>query len=92
MLKNFVLSNGLESFFECYETAIKTYSFDNESYHIIVDFLHAWLVLLEKLANPQRLLETPHVLTPSKNNDIDHETEFDPIQYLIRVHRVSLLC
>ncbi|UXI19882.1 hypothetical protein NH340_JMT05825 [Sarcoptes scabiei] len=92
MLKNFVLSNGLESFFECYETAIKTYSFDNESYHIIVDFLHAWLVLLEKLANPQRLLETPHVLTPSKNNDIDHETEFDPIQYLIRVHRLSYSC
>ncbi|XP_028966633.1 E3 ubiquitin-protein ligase HUWE1 [Galendromus occidentalis] len=58
------------------------------------EFLDAWLMLLEKLVNPKAVLETPHVLPknpqPAAGTAAAATTtgfNFDPVQYLIHVHR-----
>ena len=51
------------------------------------EFLDVWLLLLEKLVNPKLILESPHVL-PSKAI-VPGFKPFDPIQYLMHIHKVS---
>ncbi|OQR79954.1 E3 ubiquitin-protein ligase HUWE1-like [Tropilaelaps mercedesae] len=57
------------------------------------EFLDAWLLLLEKLANPRAVLDSPHVL-PSvaqvagvHQQDAALEPHFNALQYLMHVHR-----
>lgn len=51
------------------------------------EFLDAWLMLLEKMVNPRMVMESPHTM-PSKSQHADF-VPFDPVQYLIRTHRVN---
>jgi E3 ubiquitin-protein ligase HUWE1 len=54
------------------------------------EFLDSWLMLLEKMVNPRMVLESPHTM-PNKSQQADF-VPFDPVQYLIRTHRVSSHC
>lgn len=87
MIQNFVLNGGQDAFFNCFKMAVGQNDFleTNELPDGIIEFLDSWLLLLQKMANPQTLLDSPHSL-PSKP-DKDY-VPFDPIQYLIRTHKV----
>lgn len=53
-----------------------------------VEFLEAWLVLVEKFVNPKTLLETPHVLpakSPGSQRAIVH---FEPQKFISHIHKV----
>ncbi|XP_035221251.1 E3 ubiquitin-protein ligase HUWE1-like, partial [Stegodyphus dumicola] len=49
------------------------------------EFLDAWLMLLEKLVNPKTVLESPHTLSSKLNQQ--GSSSFDPVMYLIHVHK-----
>ena len=51
------------------------------------EFLDAWLMLVEKMVNTKNVLESPHTL-PSKSTQAGF-VPFNPLQYLIRTHKVS---
>lgn len=51
------------------------------------EFLYAWLQLLEKMANPRGLLETPYIVSSMVNDD---SVQFEPIFYLIQVHNLAI--
>ena len=51
------------------------------------EFLDAWLVLVEKMVNPEAVLESPHSL-PSKANNSPSFVPFSPAQFLINTHKV----
>lgn len=96
MLRNFVLSYGQDAFFDCFHTAFDQQSQNSSSPDLpdgIVEFLDSWLLLLEKMTNPQTLLDSPHAYSSSKQTPLDQSTDdihFDPIQYLIRTHKVCV--
>ncbi|KAJ6222788.1 hypothetical protein RDWZM_001333 [Blomia tropicalis] len=91
MIQNFVLNGGQDAFFNCFKMAVGQNDFleTNELPDGIIEFLDSWLLLLQKMANPQTLLDSPHSL-PSKP-DKDY-VPFDPIQYLIRTHKKTFAC
>lgn len=49
------------------------------------EFLEAWLLLLEKMVNPKAILESSHML-PNRVSLVGKQ--FDPIKYLLQVHKV----
>lgn len=51
------------------------------------EFLYAWLQLLEKMANPRGLLDTPYIVSSVSN---DGNVHFEPIFYLIQVHNLAI--
>lgn len=55
--------------------------------HILgtVGFLDAWLTLLEKMVNPKAILESPHIISSRPS----HTYSFDPLKYLIQIHRLA---
>lgn len=91
MLQNFVLQGGQDAFFDCFKMAFDmqkeqtAQSSSNEMPDGIMEFLDSWLLLLEKMTNPQTLFDSPYLL-PNKHLP---SVQFDPDQYLIRTHRVS---
>ncbi|KAJ8983063.1 hypothetical protein NQ317_007105 [Molorchus minor] len=46
-------------------------------------FLDAWLTLLEKMVNPKAILESPH------SSRTSHNYTFDPLKFLIQIHRLA---
>lgn len=95
MLQNFVIHGGQDAFFECFKMAFNQSNLgENDLPDGVTEFLDSWLLLLEKLINPQTLMESPHCLSsrmkPTHHSRADYNL-FDPIQYLIRTHRVSVI-
>lgn len=95
MLQNFVIYGGHDAFFDCFKMAFNQNNFgSNDLPDGVMEFLDSWLLLLEKLINPQTLMESPYCVSskmkPSHRSRADY-TLFDPIQYLIRTHRVRNL-
>lgn len=94
MLQNFVIHGGHDAFFHCFKMAIGQNSDFWKSSELpdgIVEFLDSWLLLLEKMANPQSLLDSPHSLPSKADARNSSFVPFDPIQFLIRTHKVSFL-
>ncbi len=92
MLQNFVVHGGHDAFFHCFKMAIGQNSDIWKSSELpdgIVEFLDAWLLLLEKMTNPQSLLDSPHSLPAKADAKNASFVPFDPIQFLIRTHKVS---
>lgn len=94
MLRNFILSGGQDAFFDCFHMAFEQQS-NNSSPDLpdgIIEFLDSWLLLLEKMTNPQTLFDSPHAYSSSKQTPLDQSDDihFDPIQYLIRTHKVCV--
>lgn len=91
MLQNFVINGGQDAFFNCFKMAIgqNDFSGTNELPDGIIEFLDSWLLLLEKMSNPQALMDSPHSL-PSKSDSKTNSNfvPFEPAQYLIRTHKV----
>lgn len=93
MLQNFVLNGGQDAFFKCFKTAIgpSYFSETNDLPDGIIEFLDSWLLLLEKMANPQALIDSPHSLPTKFDSRVyTNYVPFDPVQYLIRTQKVNL--
>uniref|UniRef100_A0A1B6DRZ8 HECT-type E3 ubiquitin transferase n=1 Tax=Clastoptera arizonana TaxID=38151 RepID=A0A1B6DRZ8_9HEMI len=94
MLQKFVNLGGQSAFFAAFRWALS----GGDKYSLKVgleqpdlpettgEFLHAWLMLLEKMVNPKAILESSHML-PSKPS-LNNKT-FDPIQYLKEIHKLA---
>ena len=52
------------------------------------EFLDSWLMLLEKMVNPRMVLDSPHTMPANKTPQSTDFEPFNPVQYLIRTHRV----
>lgn len=94
MLKNFELQGGLDAFFECFEMIFDPNLTCKELNGAMIEFLDSWLLLLEKLINPQMLFESPHTytMTPSVTDSPIEKMKFDPMQYLIQIHKKAYPC
>ena len=55
------------------------------------EFLDAWLVLADKMVNPTSVMESPHTLPTKSPTGVYVAPAFQPLQYLIKVHKVSNL-
>lgn len=97
VLQNFVQSGAQDAFFDLFDREIKpiielfvSVKTDKLLPNGFEHFLDVWLSLAERLANSERVLETPHSI-PSKNNDaiLANSTYigFEPMEYIIRTHR-----
>ena len=97
LMQNFVFSGAHEAFFDLFDTMITPVLqavAENPSTATLPlgfeQFLLTWLALAEKLANPDRVQDTPHSI-PSKNNDAilanSSYVGFEPLEYIIRTHR-----
>lgn len=86
MLQYFVLGGGQDAFFECFRKVFASVELHNELPEWLTEFLDSWLMLLEKMTNPTTLTDSQHLLPLKETRG---GIGFDPIQYLIRVHRVS---
>lgn len=97
VLQNFVLSGAQDAFFDLFDREIKpiielyvSAKTNTPLPNGFEHFLDVWLSLAERLANSERVLETPHSI-PSKNNDaiLANSTYvgFEPMEYIIRTHR-----
>ncbi|KAG9509833.1 E3 ubiquitin-protein ligase HUWE1, partial [Fragariocoptes setiger] len=99
MLRNFVDCGGLDAFFSAFDWIMtEDGAFDIEMSlsqqtipEAFAEFLDSWLSLLEKMVNPRVILETPHTM-PSKSNAALGFVPFDPVQYLITVHKRAFKC
>lgn len=52
------------------------------------EFIDAWLSLIEKLVNPESVLDSPHAM-PAKGT-VPGYTPFNPVQFLINTHKVRM--
>lgn len=93
MLQNFVVNGGEDAFFKCFKTAGQNNFLEsNELPDGIIEFLDSWLLLLEKMCNPRALMDSPHSLpTKFDARNSSNYVPFDPIQYLIRTHKVIVV-
>lgn len=55
------------------------------------EFLDVWLMLLEKMVNPKAILDSPHVVSSKCTGLYKAYEPFDPIKYLIDIHKVIFL-
>ena len=54
------------------------------------EFLDVWLMLLEKMVNPKAILDSPHVVSSKCSGIYKTYEPFDPIKYLIDIHKVHV--
>jgi hypothetical protein len=54
---------------------------------ICSEFVESWLELLEKLANPKSVLESPHNLSAKANGQLAHP--FEPTEYISHMQKVK---
>jgi E3 ubiquitin-protein ligase HUWE1 len=63
-----------------------------------LEFIEAWLSLIQKLVNTKNMLETRYALQPTNslyqsvvigNNDVRKICQFDPIKFLFKIHKQS---
>lgn len=96
MLKKFVAVGGLNAFFSAYNWALTfqgpTISPSDKEMPTgllpgTYTFLKSWLILLEKLVNPKAVLESPHIISSSFDDPPITGWHFDPLRYLIRIHK-----
>lgn len=92
MLRDLFNSGGLDAFFKAFETLKTECSNEQQSDELTIpsnpqaEFLDSWLTLLERLVNPKMILDTPHTMAPKSTTMLGY-APFDPIQYLIYVHK-----
>lgn len=91
MLRDLFNSGGLEAFFKTFDwlasdSVAERNEDSSEASVSQAEFLDAWLSLLEKMVNTKMILETPHTMAPKSNTALNY-TPFDPIQYLVYVHK-----
>lgn len=90
MLRDLFNSGGLEAFFKTFEWLATGVAERNEETGETsgpqTEFLDAWLSLLEKMVNPKMIIETPHTMASKSISAINY-TPFDPVQYLVYVHK-----
>ena len=55
------------------------------------EFLDVWLMLLEKMVNPKAILDSPHTVSTKCAVLYNVYESFDPVKYLINIHKVNLL-
>lgn len=92
MLKKFVSLGGQAIFFKTFRWALNagnSTAQEGIEYSTLPEgslgFLDAWLTLLEKMVNPKAILESPHVISSRPS----HSYSFDPLKYLIQIHRLA---
>ena len=74
------------------KTAISNSNTTQQLSTYLIAFLDSWLVVLEKLTDPERVQNTPHSIPAKKNDAILANSTyigFEPMEYLIRVHRMA---
>ncbi|XP_032242084.2 E3 ubiquitin-protein ligase HUWE1 isoform X2 [Nematostella vectensis] len=98
MLQQFMMSGALDSLFEQFTWVLTQggkVPLQGAVNHPDMpegteETLDAWLVLIDKLANPKALLESPHSLPAVSNSD--GFVQFKPVQFLIRVQKRAFMC
>ncbi|KAJ8914753.1 hypothetical protein NQ315_013256 [Exocentrus adspersus] len=92
MLKKFVSLGGQAIFFKTFKWALSggnPNADESIEYSVLPEgtlgFLDAWLTLLEKMVNPKAILESPHIISSRPS----HSYSFDPLKYLIHIHRLA---
>ncbi|XP_018576077.1 E3 ubiquitin-protein ligase HUWE1 isoform X3 [Anoplophora glabripennis] len=92
MLKKFVSLGGQAIFFKTFRWALNAGNLSADEgieYSVLPEgtlgFLDAWLTLLEKMVNPKAILESPHTISSRPS----HSYNFDPLKYLIQIHRLA---
>ncbi|XP_056645575.1 E3 ubiquitin-protein ligase HUWE1 isoform X1 [Diorhabda sublineata] len=92
MLKKFVSLGGQTIFFKTFKWALTSgnlHSLEDIEYSNLpegtIGFLDAWLSLLEKMVNPKAIFESPHTIS----NRPSHSYSFDPLKYLIQIHKLA---
>lgn len=99
MLRDFLACGGLDAFFNTFQWVLTeggTISLEQgrnnpEIPEGFSEFLESWLSLLEKMVNPKMILDTQHTM-PMKSSSTLGYVPFDPIQYLIVVHKRAFGC
>ena len=104
MLQSFVANGGQEAFFETFRWALTQggkVPIEEGLEHPnlpegVGEFLDSWLMLLEKMANPKMVLESPHTIQndPSTlaSSSKQPQPTFDPIKYLQQIHKKTFDC
>ncbi|RWS28597.1 E3 ubiquitin-protein ligase HUWE1-like protein, partial [Leptotrombidium deliense] len=98
MLQKFVHCGGQDAFFQTFKWALsqegKIPLEEGIEHPELPDgtgeFLDSWLMLLEKMANPKMVLESPHTM-PLKASQPNF-VAFDPVKYLIQTHKKAFEC
>lgn len=58
----------------------------------LLEFLDSWLLLLEKMTNPTKLIDSPHAYAIPKTRDSElNNIRFDPFEYLITTYKVRII-
>lgn len=97
MLQKFVLGGGQATFFSTFKWALSaggTIPLDKglEDPNLpdgTGEFLDVWLMLLEKMVNPKAILDSPHVIPNKQNQGAYKQFAFDPLKYLIQIHKLA---
>ncbi len=116
MLQRFDQSGGLKSLFDAFHWAlslltpastqsdsVNSQSDRDKLQEGTIEFIEAWLQLIQKLVNTKNMLETRHSLTTASTaasvanltGDLKRVCQFDPIKFLFKLHKESfqaLMC
>ncbi|XP_011497625.1 PREDICTED: E3 ubiquitin-protein ligase HUWE1 [Ceratosolen solmsi marchali] len=95
MLQKFVKLGGQNTFFATFRWALSAggqFDLSEGLEHPNLpdgtgEFLDVWLVLLEKMVNPKAILDSPHVVSSKCTGLYKAYEPFDPIKYLIDIHK-----
>ncbi|XP_020278772.1 E3 ubiquitin-protein ligase HUWE1 isoform X2 [Pseudomyrmex gracilis] len=95
MLQKFVKLNGQNAFFSTFHWALSgggQFPLSEGLEHPNLpdgtgEFLDAWLMLLEKMVNPKAILDSPHVISTKCTGIYKVYETFDPIKYLVDIHK-----
>lgn len=117
MLQRFDQSGGLRSLFDAFKWAVSLLNGSSQDAAELnqmtstdrdklqegtLEFIEAWLQLIQKLVNTKNMLETRHSLNPSSSNtassaammasltgEMKKVCSFDPIKFLLKIHKES---
>lgn len=117
MLQRFDQSGGLSSLFDAFKWAVSLLNGNSQNAAELdqmtstdrdklqegtLEFIEAWLQLIQKLVNTKNMLETRHSLNPSSSNsassaammagltgEMKKVCSFDPIKFLLKIHKES---
>ncbi|KAJ8683247.1 hypothetical protein QAD02_019039 [Eretmocerus hayati] len=95
MLQKFVKLGGQNAFFATFRWALSAggqFELSEGLEHPDLpdrtgEFLDGWLMLLEKMVNPKAILESPHVVSSKCTGIYKAFEPFDPVKYLIDIHK-----
>lgn len=97
MLQKFYTLNGQATFFKTFKWALSaggSIPLEEGLEHQNLpegtgEFLDAWLTLLEKMVNPKAILDSPHVISNKSSSSAFISVAFDPLKYLIQIHKLA---